>query len=141
MSEFIRNNTEVNRGVLVRFSDIYGPNQENSLRDLHLYFLKLLGCYAVEYDVPLPLKSFAVAILMPIAHPQLFLDFVAMPSAAENPQIIVGEIRGLQRQGRLVGATWFYTVGTLGVAVAYSERVRPSGSWHPDDNLDYVRLK
>jgi hypothetical protein len=104
--------------------------------DVHLYFLKLLGCYAVEYNVPLPIQAFAIAILSRIAHPHIYLGFVAMKEAKAKNEIFVGHIQALRFGSSLVAATWFYVVGGIGIHVGYVEpghpRFHKHRGWHPD---------
>jgi len=112
---------------------------------VHLFFTKLLGCYAVEHGVPLPLNTFAAAIQAGQAHPYIYLVFAFESSNEGKNQIQVGDIQAVNVNGATVGAVWFYVVGTLGVEVAYSEHGRPEKPgkpvWHPcDDKTEIVLL-
>jgi hypothetical protein len=117
---------------------IFGVHEKQSMLNVHLYFLKLLGCYAVEYKVPLPVKAFAVAILSGVAHPHIHLGFVALKEVQAKREIFVGHIQALRFGKTLVAATWFYVVGGLGVHVGYVEPGHPRfhrhRGWHPDQN-------
>jgi hypothetical protein len=142
LSEHLRKQCAIRQGLQVPLDEVFGTMATDSLLHMHLYFLKLFGCYGVEYAVPLPMNAFAVSILSGTAHPHFYLSFVAMPSMAAKPEISVGELRGLHVKGKLVGAIWHYAVGTIGVAIAYSEHGRPSigKPWHPDDRLTVLTL-
>lgn len=105
--------------------------------NVHLYFLKLFGCHAVQYNVPLPVPTFSVAIIGGHPHPNVYLDFVAIPSNAGRAEVMVGNISAINRGAATVAATWFYLVGTFGVHLTYFESGHPRMTqrlgWHPQD--------
>ncbi len=121
---------------------IFPANIKQSMLYVHLYFLKLFGCYAVEYDVPLPIGHFALCILNNVAHPSDHISFVQMAPRSQN-EILVGPIRARNVSGKTVSANWFYVVGTLGIAVSYNEpghpRLTRDRGWHPSDIGTQVR--
>ena len=123
-------------GVQLPLQRIFGAHAKQSMLDVHLYFLKLLGCYAVEYSVPLPIRAFAVAILSGVAHPHIYLGFVVVKDSRAQNEIFVGHIQALRFGTNLVAATWFYVVAGLGVHVGYVEpghpRFHKRRGWHPD---------
>jgi hypothetical protein len=132
------------RGELLPAEQIFGATVGASMLNVHLYFVKLLGCYAIEYGVPLPISSFAVAILGGYAHPNVYLTFVDVRSNEGKNQVHVGNVQAINANSQTVGATWFYIVGTLGVLVTYSERGRPGSSkkpvWHPEDSPTRIAM-
>jgi len=105
--------------------------------NLHLYFLKLLGCYAVEYSVPLPTAHFGLCILNEVAHPSVRLLFVPIAPGSTKHIIQVGHIDALNFGGRTVSASWNYIVDTLGVGVSYNDpghpRLTHERGWNPSD--------
>jgi hypothetical protein len=113
--------------------------------EVHLYFLKLLGCYAVENKVPLPTRDFAVAILGNVPHPNVYLGFVAVHSNAAANDIFVGNIEAINRGPQTVAAVWFYILGVVGIHVAYWEPGQPRlhryRGWHPDDMSLHIRMR
>ena len=123
----------------------FGGHIKKFMLDVHLYFLKLLGCYAVEYSVPLPTKSFAVAILSEVAHPHIYLGFVAVQAPEAKREIFVGHIQALRFGKNLVAAEWFYVVGGLGVHVGYVEPGHPKfhkhRGWHPDQVWSSIGMR
>lgn len=124
-------------GVPVPLQAAFQGRSRDEMLNVHLYFLKLLGCYAVEYAVPLPMQTLAVAILGGHPHPNVYLDFVAVASNAEKAEVVVGNITATNQGPRTVAATWFYVVGTAGVHVTYHESSHPRPvrrlGWHPGD--------
>lgn len=137
--------TPLAKGDRLPLEVMFGEHVADQMLAVHLYFLKLLGCYAVEYDVPLPLKSFAVALLGGHPHPHVYLSFSDVKLIKGKSQIHVGNIEAVNFGGITVGATWFYVVERLGVWVSYSEkgrpRSRPGYLWHPDDEAMGIVLR
>ena len=99
----------------------------------------------MEYKVPLPLRTLAVAILGNYPHPNVYLHFVSIMSNAGKSEIIVGNIKAVNRGPHTVAATWFYIVGTIGIHLTYYEpghpRLHKHLGWHPDDHGLDLRLR
>jgi hypothetical protein len=113
--------------------------------DVHLFFLKLLGCHTVEYNVPLPVAEFGLCIRNSVAHPYVYLAFVAIHPARRPVDLMVGDIQALNVGARTVAASWFYIVGRLGVHVGYIEPGHPRfhhhRGWHPDQVGNVIRMR
>lgn len=123
----------------------FGTNANSKMLGVHFYFLKALGCMAVEYAIPLPIKSFAVAILAGMPHPHIRLGFSAVPPATgPSADIYVGHVDAVNRGNQTVGAAWFYVIGCAGVHVVYHEPATPRlaryRGWHPNDVGLCIRL-
>lgn len=133
------------RGAPVPLQAAFQRRSRDEMLNVHLYFLKLLGCYAVEYAVPLPVQTLAVAILGGHPHPNVYLDFVAVASTAGKAEVVVGNITAINRGPRTVAATWFYVVGTACVHVTYYESGHPRPvrrlGWHPEDISLALRMR
>jgi hypothetical protein len=104
---------------------------------VHLYFVKLLGCQAVEHKIPLPLNHFAMCIQAGIPNQNLRLIFLSVDPASSHRKIQLGAIDALNVGGKTVSAAWFYRVETLGVLVSYCEpgqfRLTQDRGWNPED--------
>lgn len=123
----------------------FGVHAHSKMLGVHLYFLKLLGCMAVEYEIPLPTRSFAIAILSGVPHPHVRLGFSAVPLVTgPSADIYVGHVDAINRGSLTVGAAWFYVIGGAGVHVVYHEPTTPRlasyRGWHPDDVGLSIRL-
>ena len=143
LSDYLRNRAgPLVHGLRVPLGAVFGAQAAERMAFVHFYFLKLFGCYAVEHGAPLPLNALAVSILSGVPHPHVFLTFTAVASQAAKTELLVGPVNALHEKRVLVGATWFYIVGTLGVLVSYSERGRPRAgpNWHPDDGSSHIAL-
>lgn len=132
-------------GAKLPLARAFGSSARESMLHVHLYFLKLLGCHAVEHKVPLPTRDFAVAILSNVAHPNVHLGFVAVGSNSAKNDIFVGDIQAVNRGSRTVSAAWFYGLGAVGVHVAYWEpghpRLHTYRGWNPTDVGLNIRLR
>ena len=132
-------------GAALPIARAFGPQARDSMLAVHLYFLKLLGCYAIEHKVPLPTRDFAVAILGNVAHPHVYLGFVAVQSNARKNDIFVGDIQAINRGPQTVASVWFYVIAALGVHVAYWEpghpRLHRYRGWHPEDVSLNIRFR
>jgi hypothetical protein len=133
------------RGARLPLEAAFQNRSIEEMLNVHLYFVKLLGCYAVEYAVPLPVETLAVAILGGYPHPNVYLDFVAVASNTIKSEVVVGNINAINRDRQTVGATWFYIVGTAAVHVTYCEARQPSPvrrlGWHPEGNSPILTIR
>lgn len=138
LSEGIRvKYSELHAGDVIPLQRIFPAEIRRSMLNVHLYFVKLLGCYAVEYKVPLPISDFGLCIKSAVANPNLRLIFVSIAKGSTRYGIQVGHINALNIGGKTVSANWFYIIGTFGVAVSYNElghpRLTQDRGWHPND--------
>ncbi len=146
LSQVLQAMSPLRRGFQLPVKRAFGANARSMMVAVHLYFLKALGCMAVEYAIPLPIKDFAVAILSGIPHPHMRLGFSAVPPTnGTSAGIYVGHIDAVNRGTQTVGAAWFYVIGCAGVHVVYHEPATPRlasyTGWHPNDVGLCIRLR
>lgn len=124
---------------------IFPKDAKESMLRIHLYFIKLLGCHAVESNIPLPINHFALCIKHSIPHPNIRLVFVNIPSNTTRYKIQVGDIQTRNKNAKTVSAVWFYIVDTLGVIVSYNEpnnsRLTLHLGWHPEDTNTTIMIR
>lgn len=128
-------------GDRLPLSQIFPIHRDDSMVHVLQYFTKQIGCHAVEYDVPLPVKQFADCLVNQVAHQHLRLVFFHVPPGRSKAQIQVGDIHVWtgDQTGRAVAAVWHYLIGTLGVAVTYTRpehthmRMTEAVGWNPVD--------
>jgi hypothetical protein len=146
LSQVLQATSLLRAGQQLPVKRAFGANSHSKMLSVHLYFLKALGCMAVEYAIPLPLKNFAVAILSGTPHPHVRLGFSVVPkSDGPSADIYVGHVNAINRGPQTVGAAWFYVIGCAGVHVVYHEPATPRlasyRGWHPDDTGLGIRLR
>ncbi|MFZ6718575.1 hypothetical protein [Undibacterium sp. Ji49W] len=149
-SEVIRSNVPpLKSGSRIPLKEIFNERTETEILNVHLYFVKLFGCYAVEYSIPLPIHQFAFSILEETPQPNLELTFVHIPKKSTRYEIQVGKIDAMNAISstgtRTVSAIWYYIVGSLGVLVSYKEigrrRLNAYEGWHPDSINPSIKLR
>lgn len=138
LSEFVRRSRPaLAAGSRLPLSRIFPGTVKESMLGVHLYFLKLLGCYAVEHKIPLSLNHLAMCLQASVPMQALRLVFVSVPTDSSLHKIQVSDIRTLNIGGKTASAVWFYRVETLGVVVSYCEPGHPiltrDRGWHPSD--------
>lgn len=122
---------------------IFPGKVKASMRDVQLFFVKLLGCKAVESDVPLDMQSFARSLREREAHPHIRIGICppfARGSVARRSVQVLGNSEVQVLEGtitkRVHFASWFYYLDFVSVRVIYAENdlwapfVRDH--WHPD---------
>jgi hypothetical protein len=104
------------------------------MRGVHLYFVKLFGCYAVSERLPVDIAPFSASILNNKAHPDVYLQFgVSQPFAGE-PFTGRSHIETSNVDGSCVLAVWRYSIDGLTVAVIFDKhgkRTPRLNVWHP----------
>lgn len=112
------------------------------MRSAHLYFTKLFGCLVVEGGIPIDIAPLAEAITSGKPHPHLYLAFGQLTMPIE----MVGgsDVHTEQMDGKVVFATWFYSVGDLAVNVLYAlpgeQREGLEVAWHPRMGAQRLRF-
>ncbi len=136
---------KLRRGDRLPFGKIFPAHLQQSLNSLQLYFVKQLGCHAVENRINLPLAQFGACILTNNPHPGVRLIFVAVDPRSSKAEIQVGDIKALETKDKILSAVWHYRVRELGVIVHYHIFERDDSAWHPEDAknprlMDHPRL-
>ena len=138
LSEFLRRTRlPLRAGSKLSLKAAFSGRVKESMLGVHLYFLKLLGCQAVEHGIPLPVNHFAMCLQAGLPNQNLRLVFVSVSAESSGHKIQVGAIDALNVGGKTVSAAWFYRVENLGVVVSYCESGHPrltrDRGWNPSD--------
>ena len=124
-------------GSRIPLQRIFPGKVKESMLGVHLYFMKQLGCHAVEHKIPLPVNHFALCIQASIPSQALRLVFVNVPAGSSRHKIQLSPIQTHNIGGKTVSAVWSYRIETLGVFVSYCEPASPrltrDRGWHPSD--------
>ena len=121
--------TAINRG--------YGTR--NLLLNMHLYFVKSLGCYLSDGGVPFEREAFRTALLTGRPHPGVHLKFGRGALLAGRPQVGLSDALWIsERAGDASAAAAVFrtTVGPITVQIFYqqNDKVKFDGAkdaWHP----------
>lgn len=115
------------------------------MRNMHLFFVKWMGCALDEADCPADLEPFAAAFLQ--AHPlaDLYIAFMwdsGSPMTTVHVSDIHAEVGG---DGRLEAAAVVYVLDRLIVKLMYDpSRTHPRmtrAMWHPDQGTTRIPLQ
>lgn len=124
-------------GAVVRANQAFPYDTCRKMVNVHLFFVKLFGCYIMAGDIPVDINGFANAIMNRKAHPNVYLKF-GSGSPKKGMKIAgMSDIHILQRisNGSAALAHWFYDLHHLRVLVMYAEDdLSPEGllgAWHP----------
>lgn len=136
LATFLRKRSPAIRpGEVVRPSRAFENGLRPGLLGVHLYFIKLSGCLILDGKVPINTQPLAEAILNNVAHPHVYLAFLAVTSRRFQQQAIVTPIETISINGNLSGAQWFYFVGRIGIHITYAPAIHTRSEkvhlWHP----------
>lgn len=139
LSEFLRHSdTPILPGMCIRFGNVFPNARRESMLGVHLYFLKLFGCLVLQQKAPINIQPFARSLLRGVAHPNVYLSFIALPHPKFHSQAALTFIYTASVHDRVVLATWSYFVGRVAVNVTYVESVRTRSKnvhlWHPSSS-------
>ena len=114
--------------------------------NVHLFFVKLLGCKLHADAVPIDLATFSNALLTGTAHPEVTIT-IARSAFGGNDGVLMydSEVHTMKNQaGDLDGALWLYLVHPVAVKVGYIKAGAPlhvvGHSWHPSRPGKIVKL-
>jgi hypothetical protein len=143
LSEHLAARHALRSGEKINLHRFFPGKVKASMRDVQLFFVKLLGCKCVESAVPVDVQSFARALRERKAHPHIRIGFCPPFSrglvARRSPQVLgSSEVEVLEGTitKRVHFASWFYYLDFVSVRVIYaeSELWKPflRDHWHPD---------
>jgi hypothetical protein len=123
------------------FLNLRGPFPNTtaiSMLQVHLYFVKLLGCVLAEQEIPIPLERFSQAIMNAGPHPSIYLTFGTLPGVPLTKLAGVSELFYEKD-----GASWIYGSLPISVNVTYDPthtRNAAMKGWHPRIVSDLLPL-
>jgi hypothetical protein len=122
-------------GMRIRLADIFPGKVSRSMLGVHLYFVKLFGCIATEYSIPLPIDEFAAAIRSGQPHPRIWISIGASCQNREVTHAGCTVVQTAMFNNRIAFAAWMYFVGNVDVSIMFSlpdERRRGLvDAWNP----------
>lgn len=131
-------------GTTIHLGRVFPGAIQNSMRAVHLFFIKQFGCLIAENDIPIDIKPFSAAILTDTAHPKVYLRFL---TGFEDRKVRLASRSGVQTaqlDGRVVYASWFYIVDRIAVSILYAESFERSKAlahaWHPSTIGKYIKV-
>ena len=124
MSDQLRNRSLV-IGQWVRANQFFPYETQQQMVNVHLFFVKLLGCMLYEaktngYDVPIDILPFSIAIMTSRPHAKIHLQFGKCDG-------IVGRsnLHCWKTEHGSVFAGWLYELDKIAVSVLFAQ----AGRW------------
>ena len=109
----LRNGHALNRHSVIRLSRVFGYRARRKALNFHLYAVKLFGCVAAGFSIPLDLIGMADSILRQRTYPHIYVGLGKRNWLKElkfaGPSDVVADKDPLT--GECVYAVWFLTVG------------------------------
>jgi hypothetical protein len=136
MSAWFRTRTSLTApGMIVNANKIFQYDTRLQMLNVHLYFVKVLGCQIVKFNISIALCQFARAISLRKAHPHVYLRFGQ--SKFKKGLIADGsDAETLSIDGVCIFLTLFRgfqdaTMNLLYAAEGEERRDGLKGAWHP----------
>lgn len=137
MSEYVRAAAE-NKTLSTHLdaSQIFDTDYVSRMLDVHLFFVKHLGCCIRHFGIGIEIAPLSNAITTGTACPFVHLKFGLSPVSAHRAELSNMEIERRTSDGQFAVAAYIYSVGVLNITVMFvSEGEKVEGlidSWHPD---------
>jgi hypothetical protein len=138
VSDWLRTRTPpIAAGMVVRATEALPNNTRALLVNMHLFWVKAMGCYLIANDSAFDLSTLAKAIRGGKAEADLYLEFGLGRLLGDQLQVAAQGIFNKGADGSVNEALVSWTIGTLAVRVFYlrgSSAKRNGGRWHPRMN-------
>lgn len=133
LSSFLRNRKPpLKTGDFIRANRVFSYATSAEMLNVHLFFVKWLGCQIVETSIPIEprIETLSRAIMNGKSHPNIWLAFGVMQRGEDWVGASTVDVHSFNGGARYDYVCRFYDVGALSV------RVRLSGAklkddWHP----------
>ena len=145
LASFLRNrDVPIRPGEVISIARAFDGGIRPGLLGVHLYFVKLTGCLIRDGSVPIETDSLAYSIRENVAHPNVYLAFLAVTSRKLQNWAIMTPVETITVNNNLVGAQWFYFVGRVGIHVTYALHIHLGQNrlnlWHPSSSTETLTL-
>jgi len=127
----------ISHKAVIRANRIFRSNTASHLLNVHLYFVKIAGCHAVEHNIKIDLKVLSQAILNNAICPNIFLKLGVISHFAGSPWIGASNADAYENasSGEIARISWLQAYGDFAVQLFY---IAPGetcdgllGAWHP----------
>jgi hypothetical protein len=146
LSDFLRNKRPAIRsGDRISLQKVFPGAIQQSMLRVHLFFVKLFGCAAVEHRFPVDIAPFSRAILQETPHPYIHIALSPFSERAGSKSVGYSDMETAQLHGRVVFAVWMYVLDGFSIRTMYaepSEHLREGlvRAWHPSTIRKCIRV-
>lgn len=111
--KYLNENGEAfNAATAIRFYRVFGYNARSEMLNLHLYAVKLFGCVATEFSIPLDVAGMADAITHRKPYPNIYVGLGKRTWLASMTMAGPSDVSAdLDHTGKCIFAMWFLTMG------------------------------
>lgn len=122
------------RGEIVRANRVFRHDTSRQMLNVHLFFVKWLGCQIVESNIPIspPIDTFSNAIMNHKPHQNIWLSFGMSNRDGWVGASDIGAATFAGGSGTYDYLCRIYNVGKLEVRVRFSS-IKLKDDWHPRD--------
>lgn len=128
----------------IRLDKVFPGSTNSSMLDVHLFFVKFLGCLIIEHQVPIPITFFAKSLLTGNSHPGVHLGFGTFPERKKRKTAYITPLQGCELNNQTQFANCQYMIGHVFVDIIYSISSEYLGvvsdKWHPSHSNKVLRL-
>jgi len=144
LSEYLRGNwIYVKKHKKLNLGKVYKGKKSNAIY-LQLYFVKLFGCMAKEYEIPFEYDLVSRSLLERLPIKRVYLVFGETPAQMVRKFAMLTPVYTYGSSTKLISAVWIYTLGELSVKVMYTinagDHKPVQGMWHPSKNSKILKL-
>jgi hypothetical protein len=126
-------------GDVVRANRVFRYDTNKQMLNMHLFFVKWLGCQIVESNIPIspPIDTFSEAIMNHNPHKNIWLSFGMSNRDGWVGSSDVGAAAFTSGSGAFDYLCRIYDVGKLEVRVRFSS-VKLKDDWHPRERNRFI---
>jgi hypothetical protein len=115
------NEAALKTGAHVRLCRVFGYRSRREALNLHLYVVKLFGCVAAEFSIPLDIAGMAEAIKHRRPYPNIYMGVGRRTWLTSLKMAGPSDVDSLKDDaGNCVFAVWFLTIGQWELQFIYS---------------------
>ncbi len=145
LSQYMHRNMAENRKTCnIKLQKVFPGSVNKSILNVHLFFIKLFGCYALECNVSVPVAEFANCISSSTAHPNIYIGFGYLQKETKKKIALMTPIETLDKGSQILAANWQYVIGNVYVDIMYAVEKRftlvAQKLWHPSNSKKLLKL-
>lgn len=141
LSSYLRKNNKSSRKERINLVKVFPGSINKEMLNVHLYFLKILGCAIVSSGASINMSPLTECIMKTKAHPYLYLTFefndeLGRAGTSDLDVEMIGD--------RSSAVVWLYNIGNIAVKILLADPlVKRRGhekGWHPEQRSKFLNI-
>jgi hypothetical protein len=137
--------SELEIGDRIRANQIFQYDTRQQMLNLHLFFVKLFGCYISSASIPIDIIRFSESLIETKNHKNVYLRIGLDTVSSELRGASHSDVQAVvDEQGSLMSAAWYYQIGGVVVSPMYvQDGLLLDGmkdAWHPKYGSSNFRI-